>query len=212
MIQYKPTKKLFYGKWLYKVSYNIDGCSFIRHKSFDGIDNTIEKLVPNSTYNRKIINSKDDLVHLTGLLKKVPGNSYDIRIETNIIDVYTSDEAFFNTMLCLLPEKIRFAQKPEQQLSDKHTILVKKYPQDKFTMRVYMKPHKMDVSEKPQYIKWLKSVNGVSISDAVSQWFITTHWNWDRRYILVDSEKTLLMLKLKNSNVVGTVYNLIIQD
>jgi len=212
MIQYKPTKKLFYGKWLYKVSYNIDGCSFIRYKSFDDVENTIEKLVPNSAYNRKIINSKDDLVHLTGLLKKVPRNSYDIRVETNIIDVYTSDEAFFNTMLCLLPGKIRFAQKPEQQLSDKHIILVKKYPQDKFTMRVYMKPHKMDVSEKPQYIKWLKSVNGVSISDAVSQWFLVTGWNWDRRYILVDSEKTLLMLKLKNSNVIGTVYNLVIQD
>lgn len=212
MILYKPTKKLFYGKWLYKVSYNIDGCSFIRHKSFDSIENTIDQLVPSNTYHRKIINSKDDLLTLVNKLKLVSKDSYDIRTETNIIDVYTNDEAFFNSLLVLMPEKVRFAQKPEQKLTDKKTILVKKYPQNRYTMRVYLKPHKMDLSDKGEYVRWIKSVNGVSISDAVSQWFITTHWNWDRRYILVDNEKTLLMLKLKNSSVIGTVYNLVIQD
>jgi len=216
MIQYKPTKKLFYGKWLYKVSYNIDGCSYIRHKSFDGLERSIDQLMPNSTYNRKILGSKEELIRLTSNLKAIPRESYDIRVETNIIDVYTNDEAFFNSLILLLPGRIRYAQKPstisEQQLTDKRTILVKKYPQDRFTMRVYLKPHKMELSDKGPYIAWLKEINGVSISDAVQQWFITTHWNWDRRYILVDNEKTLLFLKLKNSSVIGTVYNLVLQD
>jgi hypothetical protein len=39
-----------------------------------------------------------------------------------------------------------------------------------------------------------------------------TDWNWDRRYVLVEDEGTLLLMKLKNSEVVGTVYNYVIVD
>jgi len=217
MIQYKPTKKLFYGKWLYKVSYNVDGCSFIRHKSFDNIESAFLSLKPTNTYHKKILDNREELVHLTSELQKLPRDSFDLRVETNIIDVYTNDEAVFTRLIFLLPENIRFAQRPQdptgQQLADKKTILVKKYPQDRFTMRVYLKPHKMsDIEEKENYLKWLKAVDGVSISEAVESWFYNTNWNWDRRYILVDQEKTLLMLKLKNSNVIGTVYNLVLQQ
>ncbi len=217
MIQYKPTKKLFYGKWLYKVSYKIEGCSFIRQKLFDDIDSSFDNLKITNIYHRKILNNREDLIRISSELKRLPRESFDLRVETDIIDVYTNDEAIFSMLITVLPEKIRFAQKPQdptgQQLSDKKTILVKKYPQEKFKMRVYLKPHKMsDPEEKESYLLWLKSVNGVSISDAVETWFYNTNWNWDRRYILVDDEKTLLMLKLKNSNVIGTIYNLVLQD
>jgi len=36
--------------------------------------------------------------------------------------------------------------------------------------------------------------------------------NWDRRYILVDNEKTLLMIKLHSPDAIGTVYKYEIVD
>jgi hypothetical protein len=69
-----------------------------------------------------------------------------------------------------------------------------------------------DSDEKLRYLSWIKGVAGISISEAVEKWFYDTTWNWDRRYVLVDDDKTLLLLRLKNSNVVGTVYNLVLQD
>ena len=187
MIHYKPTKKLFYGKWLYKVSYALPGASFVRHKAFDDLEEKINSIKSASHYYKKVIDNREELLTLTGFLKTLTIDSYDMRIETDIIDVYT--------------------------LSDKKTILVKKYPQGRFKMRVYLKPHKMeDSDEKLRYISWIKGMPGISISEAVERWFYATNWNWDRRYVLVDDDKTLLLLRLKNSNVVGTVYNLVLQD
>ena len=217
MIHYKPTKKLFYGKWLYKVSYALPGASFVRHKAFDDLEEKINSIKSASHYYKKVIDNREELLTLTGFLKTLTIDSYDMRIETDIIDVYTNQESIFNTLVNTLPNKVRYAQKPDdptgQALSDKKTILVKKYPQGRFKMRVYLKPHKMeDSDEKLRYISWIKGMPGISISEAVERWFYATNWNWDRRYVLVDDDKTLLLLRLKNSNVVGTVYNLVLQD
>jgi hypothetical protein len=157
------------------------------------------------------------LLTLTGFLKTLSKVDYDLRIETDIVDVYTNQESIFNALITTLSDNIRYAQRPDdpsgKALADKKTILVKKYPQNQFKMRVYLKPHKMDEpNEKLKYLSWIKSLPGVSISQAVETWFYNTRWNWDRRYVLVDDEKTLLLLKLKNSNVVGSVYNLVLQD
>jgi len=217
MIHYKPTKKLFYGKWLYKVSYNIPGCSFIRNRAFDDLEKNINNIKPTSNYHQRVIANRDDLLLLASFLHHLPQNSFDLRVETDIIDVYTDQETLFTQLVSTLVDRIRYAQKPDdpsgKTLSDKKTILVKKYPQDRFKMRVYLKPHKMiDPEEKLRYLGWIKTLPGVSISQAVEKWFYDTKWNWDRRYVLIDDDKTLLLLKLKNSDVVGTVYNLVLQD
>jgi hypothetical protein len=217
MIHYKPTKKLFYGKWLYKVSYALPGASFVRHKAFDDLEEKINNIKSLSHYHKKVSDNRKELLTLTGFLKTLTSDSYDMRTETDIIDVYTNQETIFNTLVNTLSNNIRYAQKPDdptgQALSDKKTILVKKYPQGRFKMRVYLKPHKMeDSDEKLRYLSWIKGMSGISISEAVERWFYDTKWNWDRRYVLVDDDKTLLLLRLKNSNVVGTVYNLVLQD
>jgi hypothetical protein len=62
-------------------------------------------------------------------------------------------------------------------------------------------------------LDWVESQNGkITISPALKDWFISTNWNWDRRYVLVEDEKTLLMLKLKNSDAVGSIYDYVISD
>jgi hypothetical protein len=65
-----------------------------------------------------------------------------------------------------------------------------------------------DKEGKMQYVNWLKKqYPKVTCTEAVEKWFVTTDWNWDRRYILVKDESMLLMLKLRNPDVVGRIYN-----
>ena len=52
----------------------------------------------------------------------------------------------------------------------------------------------------------------MTCTHAVSTWFVDTDWNWDRRYILVEDEQSLLMLKLRGSEVVGKIHNFVISD
>ena len=72
---------------------------------------------------------------------------------------------------------------------------------------------KKDKTSKRRFVDWLKSQDPrITCSDAVEKWFMNTEWNWDRRYVLVEDEKTLLMLKLRNSEVVGRIYNYVLSD
>ena len=52
----------------------------------------------------------------------------------------------------------------------------------------------------------------ISLSESVKMWFITTDWNWDRRYVFVDNEQTLLLLKMRNCDAIGKVYEYKIGD
>ena len=70
-----------------------------------------------------------------------------------------------------------------------------------------------DVEGKKKHIEWIKSqAPRITCTDAVENWFIKTDWNWDRRYVLVDSEQTLLMLELRNAAVVGRIYKYVVTD
>jgi hypothetical protein len=76
-------------------------------------------------------------------------------------------------------------------------------------------PHKMakDREGKQKYLAWLKSqAPRITCTPAIERWFLTTDWNWDRRYVLVEDESTLLMMKLRGADVVGRVYNFIVCD
>ena len=66
---------------------------------------------------------------------------------------------------------------------------------------------------KKRYIDWLKTqMPRVTCTSAVEKWFLATDWNWDRRYILVEDDQTMLMMKLRNAEVVGKIYNFVISD
>ena len=69
------------------------------------------------------------------------------------------------------------------------------------------------MKEKADFIDWLSSQNSkVRISDTVKSWFLVTVWNWDRRYMYVEDEQTLLMLKLRKNEAIGTIYNYVLCD
>jgi hypothetical protein len=100
-------------------------------------------------------------------------------------------------------------------LEQPQTIVAAKLPHNKYHYKVYLLPHKLagDKESKKKYVEWLKGQTPrITCTPAVERWFIKTDWNWDRRYVLVEDEHTLLMLNLRNSEVVGRVYNYVISD
>ena len=67
--------------------------------------------------------------------------------------------------------------------------------------------------DKNNYLDWIKKQDPrITCTPALEKWFINTDWNWDRRYVLVEDEATVLMMKLRNAEVVGSVYKFVISD
>lgn len=209
----KQTRRKFYNKWLYKVTLSIPGISMSRiwsHKDimaghFKGETSNNKS---NAHKNRKTIHDVYNFLEtLSDHSKRIEGNNIDIYIneKTEYDDIYKKFKPFVYH---------RFEPDPAalDHLNDNKTLIVKKLPKDRYQYRVYLKPHTvLDKQDKIKFIQWIKGQSPrISISPSVESWFLTTSWNWDRRYVLVEDEQTLLLLKLRNSNAVGSVYNYVI--
>ena len=206
---------------MYKITLNIPGGSIIRDRSLSEIIGLIDN-AGNSPYSYSIGNRakpfRDDIVRLVTFLESWPSDTWGKRFEHNYIDVYTNDpilyEEFSKEFKRLTVQ--RFAPDPAtiELLDDSFKIIVKKLPHNKYRYKVFLLPHKIkhDIETKQKYLEWVSSQSTIRLSDTVKDWFIKTDWNWDRRYVLVEDESTLLMLKLRNSEVVGRIYNYVIAD
>ncbi len=223
MTQFKKTNRSFYGKWLYKISLAVQGSSVIRHRTTADLIKlfkNLEKEQLNSySLNYRAYHNQDQILKLSRFLEKVDNSLYAVRNETSIFDLYTNDTKLFNDTLLEFKECLRLVCSPESEeavslLQNKKNIVVKKYPHDRYHYRVYLLPHKIiDNKEKMDFLDWIRSQNDrIRLTPTVSTWFLDTKWNWDRRYVLVEDQNTLLMLKLKNSEAVGSIYDYVISD
>jgi hypothetical protein len=203
-IKTKTTVRKFYNKWLYKIS-------FIHHSLLHVIRYDYKDLKDNP-------DSCDFVRSLSKILSNQAQGTFNRRIESKILDIYTNDIKLFDELKDRFAHKIRYCSAPliEQQDLDSqnHLILSSKLPFDRYNFKVFLKPHK--ITDKQEKLKWLKWVDGqkprVAITDKVKDWFYRTEWNWDRRYLYVEDESSLLMLKLRNPEVLGTVYTYKIID
>lgn len=211
MLKIKKAKRKFYNKWLYKTSLKLDGASIFRIYSIDQIVEFLEDENKNvrSYFLGKARLNKNEYLRLIEFLSGYSQESYSLRIESSILDIYSNDKEFNRCLRENFLEIVRSSYEPEEYLTrtdENDVILAKKYPKEHFKYRVYVLAHKIkDPEEKNKYVKWIEGQPGVSISEAVKAWFLTTHYNWDRRYILVKEESDLLMLKMRNSDVLGKV-------
>ncbi len=204
----KLTKRKFYNKWLYKITLKIQGVDFYRYTGFT------------HGYPRTFYRSVDEtlICELEAELNSIDKSQWGKRIESNNIDIYTNDRDFF----LRLSERFdnitvhRFEPVNEQQLLENGNVyVVNQYPYGKYQYKVFLRPHKLSNEEdrKKHFLNWLDSQDDrIRISDTVRDWFIRMNWNWDRRYMYVKDEQTLLMLKMRESDAIGKVYKYLLAD
>ena len=222
MHKHSITKKKFYGKWLYKATLKIPGIAVLRMNTLDDTIDLSDKSILDEYvgyhYYKKVFANKEDITSLCEYLKSLNTNDWYKRIERDNIDLYTNDPTIYNYLIDRFQHILCLTVEPDisrkEEYEDNHHILCKKLPHDRYRYRVYLKPHKMnsDRSAKQSYISWLENQNNVLISQAVKNWFIATDWNWDPRYILVEDHKTLLFLHMRNSEVLGRIYEYALSD
>ena len=219
----KLTSKKFYNKWLYKVSLRQNGVAIFRYKDLKFVkDFCLQSTNTERPYSvfYKAFQQKDSILELCEFLEQYDTALWSKRIENNNIDFYTNDKDFYQQISLKFAESLihRFEPNPDNLdllNSEASVVAVKKLPHNKYRYRVYLLPHKMagDKELKHRYVSWLKTQTPkITCTEAVEKWFMHTDWNWDRRYVLVEDEHTLLMMKLKNAEVVGRVYNYVVSD
>jgi hypothetical protein len=224
MIKPRHTRRKFYGKWLYKITVRVPGISIFRLKSIPDLILFCVTADPEETYygygtKDKAWQNRKDIKLVAELLGSWDSTAWAKRIESNSMDIYTNDVDKYNEAIQKLSTLVASCYEPNllysKELSSSSNIVVKKYPHKIYRHKVYLMPHKIDtdLAVRQHYLDWLESQNPrILITEAVKNWFLKTHWNWDRRYVLVEDQQTLLLLKLRNPEVMGKVYDYVLAD
>lgn len=218
MLKVKQATKRFYNKWLYKATLGIPGVAILRLFKLDTLETSIPNSIPRFPHSTvdKANSNKEQILALAALLLKYDASTWGKRIESDQIDLYSNDKEFFDNICKNFESEIVHAYEPTEDIINgaANQIFVGQYPHKKYKHKAFLLPHKMqDSSDKQSYIQWIDlQGDKILMSDAVKRWFLTTNWNWDRRYILVEDESTLLMLKLRGADIVGRIHDYVIVD
>jgi hypothetical protein len=214
----KVTRRKFYNKWLYKVTIRLPGAGLLRIYNRDQVDQFCSAAsCPNSTsYNnwkQRAWRNRHDIRDLLRLLDDSE-IEWSKRIEGEQVDIYTNDKGLYDDLSDKFEILLihRFEPDPNNLdiLDERNgkTMTVKRLPHGRFNYRVYLLPHNLkDTESRVRFLDWLEEQKPrVTCSESVRKWFLSNNTNWDRRYILVEDDGTLMLMKLRNADVVGTVY------
>lgn len=213
------SNRRFYNKWAYKITLKVPGSSIFRMYKIKDIPDLLDHDEKPYGYMRKAQLNKDVIVSLINYLDKK--NILDIRkrIEADYIDFYTNDSSIYNDLSLNFQDILKHRFEPDSTVplaaEDEEIIYVKKYPHNGYIYKVFLRPHKFnkDIEAKKKFLDWIDlQQDRIKISQTVKEWFIKTDWNWDRRYVWVKDEPTLLMLSMRSAEGVGKVYKHIIVD
>lgn len=217
MSNIKYCQRKFYNKWLYKVTVGLQGGGIFR---LYPLEKVIEFCMQPIGGHLRWGTLKDASANRENVLKvalffdKNKEKGFNKRIEGNSTDFYTNDKEFYKEMYEHFGDMVIHAFEPmpgyEDKIADSQEIITTKLPHNKYMYKVYLAPHKLkgDLDKKLKFLDWISGqAPKIRISEAVKKWFIKTDFNWDRRYLLVEDEKTLLLLKLRGSDALGRIYS-----
>lgn len=206
----RTSNKKFYNKWKYKITLEIKGASAFRIYNRTRLKDLLlhGEVI---TENYWIKNLEADKGMLLDLIMYIEQHKLFLRVERNSINFYTNDENIYNDFssryITRLKHRYELVAGAVEEKEGECVLFVKKYPHGKYHYKVFLAPHNANMEDKVQWINWLNSQGDrIKISDTVKSWFITTSWNWDRRYMYVEDEATLLMLKIRSAKIVGKTY------
>lgn len=218
----KLSHKKFYNKWLYKVSIKAPGISIIRSLGMSDAANFCIGSNPTKRQfmvYQKAYDNRNQILSIVNFLVSADQNIFFKRLETHTLDIYTNDKDFYNLVYATFKDDVIYRAEPKTLnlniMSAANSIVVTKYPHNRYKHKVFLLPHKLkhDKISKSKFINWIENQSPrITCTPAIKQWFMTTEWNWDPRYILVEDEKTLMLLKLRNSDVIGRIYNYVLSD
>lgn len=204
------TNKLFYQKYLYKISCHIPGAYCLRY-AFDKNNNFTKKFLEN--HKRYHYN-----VNLSEIQKFARISNYVIenkdikrRIERGTVDFYVINETDYNELKNTLKEYIKNVWEPidhtESQilLDNKKYIFCNKLPHNKFKYKVIFKMLKpLTMSN---IVKWAEKYqeNEIFIKKSTFLHFKGIKHKHTQHYFYVDNEKTLFLLKIAASDAIQRI-------
>lgn len=219
----KKTKRKFYGEYIYKSQIKLESCYSIRVCNLETIVSILDGKRPKipsyrpAQWRQNLKGNEDTWRKLYSVVKD--HKDYKFRVEGIRLDLYTNNRQLYDNMNRTLADELIVCYEPPvglaQKMLDSHdTVFVDKLPHDLYQFKVFLTPHKLprNWEEREPIIEWIKErYPNIWSSESIREHIRHNNQNWDRRYLYVDTENTLLMLRLRSPELVGKVLKHVIK-
>lgn len=206
-MQTKITKRLFIGKYQYKLVLVCAGASWFRGGDWAGILDNLKKITLNDPKNYRsttAIKTQEDLDYafkLQNQLKKL--TNLDVRVESPWISIYSNNKADIDSIIKLDKEKVKYVSVPPEKISlDQNVVIL---PKIDFEFKVTM-----GKSDKPQipFLEWAEQHTKIKLTKSCKK-ELSRDRSWGGSYFYITGEKNLLLAKMHLGGSINKVERII---
>jgi hypothetical protein len=208
-MQYKQTKKLFYGTYQYKLVLVCVGAGWFRNKDWDYTANMLSKvdIAKNaaqhahlSRYNGVVIRTKEDLDYALNLLKVLRKlDDIDLRVESPWISLYTNTEKNIDVVTKIDESRIKYVCVPTKGSNlQEGTIIL---PKVDFEYRVTMGRTLQNYST---FVNWADTSTKLKLTKTCRKQ-LSSPSSWGGSYFYVTGDKNLMMTKMHLGGTIAKI-------
>lgn len=208
-MQYKQTKKLFYGTYQYKLVLVCVGAGWFRNKDWDYAAAMLSKVdiaknaaqhAQISRYNSVTIRTKEDLDYALNLLKVLRKlEDIDLRVESPWISLYTNTEKNIDVVTKIDESRIKYICVPTKGSNlQEGTIIL---PKVDFEYRVTMGRTLQNYST---FVNWADTSTKLKLTKTCRKQLSSPN-SWGGSYFYVTGDKNLTMTKMHLGGTIAKI-------
>ena len=196
------TKKLFFGKWLYKIETSTPGASLIKRWGVTDSQKFCNN--PNDTRWRKHYTTADktQLLEYISAVEPFLSQNLQMRAEWNTLNFYISDPGLYNQLKKELGKWITSVTEPvsvddiESLTENGSMILCDELPYGKFQYRLYIR-YQLPPNTRLTFLEWLNNYgDDVKVSNGTVRWLQSGNPYFQDPFVYIADQNLLLMIKL----------------
>ena len=212
------TKKLFYGKWLYKIETKTPGASLIKHWGFEKVKSVCEKGSPRLFGRSFGPDEKQSLLEYITAIQPYFGSDLKTRVEYDRLDYFVNDVKLYKELSTILEKWVVSITEPDSETdieslqAKASTVLCNQLPHNKYRYKVYIRSG-MPVHQRQQFKIWLENYGDkVQYSKSTTEWLDGKTYYSQCPFIYVEDQGLLLMAKMYLGNWAQKTHEFVIRD
>jgi hypothetical protein len=211
-MQYKLTKKLFYGTYQYKIVLVCAGAALFRSNDLDAVLESLKQVEKDfgedDKYlffkNRNVIRTKEDLDYALKLRYELSLlTDFDLRIESPWVNVYTNSKSAVNTLSKIDKSKVKYiSEPPADSALVVNTIIL---PKINFDYRVTIGRTSQDCTA---FVEWADTNSKLKLTGSCKKSLLKPR-SWGGSYFYITGDNNLLMAKMHLGGCISKVERII---
>jgi hypothetical protein len=202
-MQFKQTKKLFYGKYQYKIVLVFSGAHLFRNAPGDVIADRIKNVkLETDVYARKrwTIKTEEELqyaIKLEHVLSTL--DNIEIRVETPWVTIYTNNKKDVDKLTNLDKSRVKYICQPATGTTlEENTVIL---PKIKYDYRVTLGKTSQEYST---FITWASTNSKIKLTKSCKIQLLRNN-SWGGSYFYITGDNNLLMAKMHLSGIISKV-------